>query len=300
MAGVTNPRRLPMPRTTFAVCRRVHDRRFLLRPDARLTAIVTWLLATLAPLFDVHVHAVTVMSSHYHMVLSVEDQRISEFFRDFNSLLAKAVNVLRRARRGIVWEPGELSLVECKTSDAIIFELAYCIVNPVAAGLVWSPEDWPGLSIQVEEFGRRVLEAARPEGFFDPGAWDELASLAVTLPPMLIAELGEDEARRRIRDEVNRQVAEARADIKAKGWRVLGAVAARNARPFDRAKTWETFGVIHPTFATGPGRVLERIAAAEELVVLLEDYQAGERDIVWPYGTYLMRVRHGMRVADPP
>ena len=65
--------------------------------------------------------------------------------------------------------------------------------------------------------------------------------------------------------------------------------------------------MIHPTFATGPGRVLERIAAAQELVVFLEDYracwlryQAGERDIVWPYGTYLMRVRHGMRVADPP
>ncbi|MCA9607779.1 MAG: hypothetical protein KC619_19355 [Myxococcales bacterium] len=84
------------------------------------------------------------------------------------------------------------------------------------------------------------------------------------------------------------------------GERALGAVAGRNVGPFGRAKTWETFGVIHPTFATGPGRVLERIAAAEELVVLLEDYQAGERDIVWPYGTYLMRVRHGMRVADPP
>ncbi|MCB9592829.1 MAG: hypothetical protein H6719_08855 [Sandaracinaceae bacterium] len=148
---------------------------------------------------------------------------------------------------------------------------------------------------------------ARPEGCFDPRLWDAKATLAVTLPPMLLAELGEDEARWRIRREVDREVAKARADIKAKGWRVLGPIAARYVGAFERAKSWETFGVIHPTFATGQGRVAERIEAAKEVVVFRESYRAcwkryraGERDIVWPYGTYLMRVRHDMRVADPP
>ena len=129
----------------------------------------------------------------------------------------------------------------------------------------------------------------------------------MTLPPMIVAELGEDEARRRIRAEVDRQVAAARAHIKSKGWRVLGPVAARNVGPFERAKSWETFGKLHPTFATRPGRVRERIEAAKEVVEFRDDYRAcwrryraGERDIVWPYGTYLMRARHGMRVADPP
>jgi len=152
-----------------------------------------------------------------------------------------------------------------------------------------------------------LLSAGRPGRFFDARFWDANASLAVTLPPMLLAEIGEDEARRRIRKEVDRQVAKARADIKAKGWRVLGAIAARHVGPFDRARTWETFGVIHPTFATGPGRVTERIEAAKEVVAFRESYRAcwrryraGERDIVWPYGTYLMRARHGMSVADPP
>lgn len=304
---MTDPRHIPMPRTTFAVCRRVHDRRFLLRPDAALTAIVTWLLAMLAPLFGVEVHAVCVMSSHYHMVVSVADQRISDFFRDFNALLAKAVNVLRGARRGIVWEPGGLSIVECKTIDAMIYEIAYCMVNPVAAGLVYRPEDWPGLNITLEDLGRRVLSAARPEKFFDPARWDAAASLAVTLPPMLLRELGEDEALRRIRREVERQVALAHADRKQRGGRVLGAVAAQNVSPFERAKSWETFGEIHPRFATGPGRTEEREEAKKELVGFLEGYRAcwrryraGERDVVFPYGTYLMRVRHGVRVADPP
>ncbi len=304
---MTYPRQIPMPRTTFAVCRRVHDRRFLLRPDDALTNLVLFLLAVLAPLFDVEIHAATVLSSHFHLVVSVEDQRISDFFRDFNSFLAKGVNVLRRARRGIVWEPGDLNIVELKTTDAMVFEIAYAIVNPVAAGLCWRPEDWPGLSIQLQELGRRVLRGARPTFFFDASAWDANASLQVTLPAQLLAELGEDEARRRIAAEVERQVAAAHADIRARYGKVLGPVAARNVRPFQRAKTWETFGVIHPHFATGPGRVAERVEAAEQLVAFLEDYRAcwrryraGELDVVFPYGTYLMRVRHHVRVAPAP
>lgn len=305
--GVTYSRRLPMSKTTFAVCRRVHDRRFLLRPDERLTGLVTWLLATLAPMFGVEVHAMTVMSSHFHAVVSVEDQRISELFGVFDALLAKAVNVLRKARRGIVWEPGELGIQELKTVDAMVFDIAYAIANPVAAGLVWSPEDWPGLSIQVEDLGRRVLEGVRPAFFFDPGQWALEASIEVTLPPRMLEELGEVESRRRIAAEVKRQVAKARAEVKAKHHRVLGPLAARHVSPYRRAKTWETFGERHPHFATGPGRVAERIAAAVELKTYRQEYRAawhryraGERDVVFPYGTYLMRVRHGVRVADPP
>jgi len=306
LAGVTDARRIPMERATFAVCRRVHDRRFLLRPDAAMTALVLWLLAVCAPLFGVEVNAITVMSTHYHLVLSVADQRISQFFELFNAWLAKGVNVLRGARRGIVWEPGGLSIVELKTVDAVIFEIAYCIVNPVAAGLVWRPQDWPGLSVQVEDLGRRVLSGSRPGFFFDPRRWVPEASLTVTWPPCLL-ELGEDEARRLVAAEVARQVAQARAEIKARYGKVLGPVAARNASPFQRAKSWETFGALNPHFATGPGCVAERIEAAVELVAYLEDYRAawrryraGESDLVFPYGCYLMRVRHGVRVAPAP
>jgi hypothetical protein len=265
-----------------------------------------WLLAVCAPMFGVEVHAITVLSTHYHIVLSVADQRISKFFELFNAWLAKGVNVQRGARRGIVWEPGGLSIVELKTTEAVVHAIAYCIVNPVAAGLVWDPRDWPGLSVQVEELGRRVLAATRPESFFDPKRWLPEASLQVSWPACLL-ELGEDEARRLVAAEVDRQVALARAEIKAGYGKVLGPVAARNASPFRRAKTWETFGEMNPRFATGPGRRAERVEAAEELEAYLEDYRAawlryrdGERDVVFPYGCYLMRVRHGVPVAPGP
>ncbi len=82
-------------------------------------------------------------------------------------------------------EPGELDIVELKTVDAMIFEFAHAIVNPLAAGLVWRPEDWSGLSIQVEELGRRELRGVRPGFFFDASTRDADASLRVTLPPRL-------------------------------------------------------------------------------------------------------------------
>jgi len=39
-------------------------------------------------------------------------------------------------RRGILCPPGELGMVELKTTEAVVFQIAYAIVNPVAAGLV--------------------------------------------------------------------------------------------------------------------------------------------------------------------
>ena len=78
-----------------------------------------------------------------------------------------------------------------------------------------------------------------------------------------------------------------------------------NAWPAYRLE-WQTFGSLHPSFATGPGRVLERIAAGGRLRAFRQAYrdcwqryQAGERGLLWPYGTYLMRVRHRVRIADP-
>ena len=267
--------------------------------------MVTWLLAACALLFDVQVHCATVMSTHVHLVVTVSDQRISEFMQHFIANLAKAVSVLRRLRRGVVFEPGGLNIVECKTLDAVVYELAYCIVNPVAAGLVWRPEEWPGLCVLVDDIGGGALEGERPGFYFRARTWAQRAVLRLTWPPCLLA-LGEDEARRLVADEVARQLAEAHADIEAKGWSVLGPVDARNASPFKRAKTWETFGSLHPNFATGPGRVEERIEAAIELREFRQQYRAcwqryvaGETDVVWPYGTYLMRRRHGVRVAEP-
>ncbi|MBX3271054.1 MAG: hypothetical protein KF729_12385 [Sandaracinaceae bacterium] len=157
------------------------------------------------------------------------------------------------------------------------------------------------------EIGRRVREVAAPDFFFRPGLWDPSAVLATTMPARLLEELGEDEARRRIEAEVERQIGVARANVKSQGWQVLGPVAARNVSPFRRAKSWEDFGSLSPTFAVGRGNHEEREAAIAELKAFRAayraawtSYRAGDRDAVWPYGTYMLRVRHRVDVEPAP
>lgn len=280
----------------------------MLRPDGELTALFTWLLAVCAQAFGLEVHAICVMSSHYHLVCSVEGDVISRFLELLDGQLAKSVNVLRRARRGILWEPNTLGITELKTLDAIVEAIAYTIANPVAAGLAWEPGDWPGLNVLVHELGHRVLGASIPGVYFRAQTWDSEASVSVTLPASLLEAYGEDETREQIETQLARFVADARADIKKKGWTVLGPVAARNVSPFRRATSWEPFGTLRPTFATGRGNVAERVEAAEELRVFRAEYRAawlryrdGEREgVVFPYGTLMMRLRHGVAVSPAP
>ncbi|HEY8428276.1 MAG TPA: hypothetical protein VIL20_07875 [Sandaracinaceae bacterium] len=49
------------PHATYAICRRVNEHRFLLRPDPALNQLFTWVLAVTAASFDVEVLAATVM-----------------------------------------------------------------------------------------------------------------------------------------------------------------------------------------------------------------------------------------------
>lgn len=305
---MTAPRRMPMEPTTFAVCRRVHDRRFALRPDSALTSLVVWLLGLFLPRFGVELHAATVMSTHYHLVVTASEQRLSDLMERLNATLAKAVNVLRKSRRGILWTPGELSIVELKTERAMVFQIAYAIVNPVASGLVWDPEDWPGLCVRVDQMhgGVGELRGTRPGFFFRTARWAETSVVRVTLPPPLLA-LGEDVARDLIRREVERQLAEAQLKIRAKRFRVLGPVAARNVSPYRRAKTGEEFGALNPRLAAGPGEHEALKAAIEEYVsfqleyrAAWKRYKAGEVGVVFPYGTLRMRMRFRVRVAEPP
>ncbi|MBX3273871.1 MAG: transposase [Sandaracinaceae bacterium] len=279
----------------------------MLRPDEALTALFIWMLAVCADAFGVEVHAVCVMSSHYHLVCTVEGDVISRFLEHLNGSLAKAVNVLRRAPRGILWEPGTLGITELKTPAAVVEAIAYTISNPSAAGLVWAPGEWPGLNVLANEIGRRVLRGVRPGFYFRELFWPDEVTLPVTMPAVLVEAYGEDGARERIELEVTRLVRDARAEIRRKGWCVLGAVAARNVSPFRRAKSWETFGTLKPSFATGRGQVEEREEAIEELRLFHAEYRAawtryrvGERDVLFPYGTLMMRLRHRVEVAPAP
>src|SRR5690606_1512208 len=113
-----------------------------------------------------------------------------------------------------------------------------------------------------------------------------------------------DAGRERIAAEVARQEAKARAEVKESGWEVLGRVREMNVSPYRRAKSWEPLGKLVPHLAAGRGHTAERIAAIEELrglraahALAKAGWIAGVREVVFPAGTYWMRVHHRARVA---
>jgi putative transposase len=295
--------RLIRPRATYAICRRIEGRRFLLRPDDELNRLFTWCLATAAAQFEVEVHVAVCMSTHYHLVVTVPNENVSELMHAMNLRMAQGLKVLRKYVSGVVWEPGKLSIVELKTTEAVVEQIAYALANPVKAGLVFDARDWPGVTAAVEDIGTGALSATRPDYYFDPEKWGDDVSHPLTLPACL-RDRSIEEAHDWIRSELEHQQTLARAHVKAEGWKVLGAVAAKNVSPYRCAKSWREIGKLTPHIAAGRGQKEARLAAIAELLEFRALYRdakrrwcAGERDVVFPAGTYWMRVHHGVRVA---
>jgi hypothetical protein len=147
----------------------------------------------------------------------------------------------------------------------------------------------------------------RPEGFFrdeeSGGAWPKTATLRFSRPPGF-EELTDEELAARIRDAIEAKEAGYRAQAQREGRRFVGRRAvlrtSRYAYPQSRR---QPFGLV-PTIA---GRTGPRIEAIERLRTFraehadaLAAYRAGDHDVVFPYGTWKMRVYYGARCRPPP
>jgi hypothetical protein len=125
----------------------------LLRPDPELNNLFRYCLAVLAPRFGIAVHCATVMSTHEHLVVTDTRGELPRFLQELHRLLALGIKVLRKWE-GAVWDNEKTSVVELRTEQAVLEKIAYCIGNPVAAGLVRRAHQWPGVSARPEQLGR--------------------------------------------------------------------------------------------------------------------------------------------------
>ena len=53
--------------------------------------------------------------------------------------------------------------------QAVLEKVAYCIANPVAAGLVRRADQWPGVTTTPEQLGRASWTAKRPDFYIRAG-----------------------------------------------------------------------------------------------------------------------------------
>jgi len=295
-----------LPGKVYLVTRRTERRHLLFRPDGQMNRLFRYCLALAARKTGIVVHAVVLMSNHYHLVLTDPFGRVTELTEELNWLLTKTTQCLR-GWVGRVFDGAKPSYVELLTPDAIVDKIAYVLANPVEAGLVRYGREWPGVRTRVADMGAPPQRTERPDCFFaEDGKLSEAAALRFELPDVLVDLHGVEGARQRLAEAVERREEALRAEARAANKSFMGATRVRKASPYGRAKTYEPRHGLDPRLAAGGDketleeRKRERREFQEHHEWCRTRWFGGERDLLWPAGTDHMRRRHGVRCADPP
>jgi REP element-mobilizing transposase RayT len=298
-ATVTAPRRV-VPGATYLVSRRCTQREFLLKPSTLTNLIVKFVLAVAAARYGVLVHAICVMSNHWHIVLTDPRANLPDFNRFLDGVVAKALNSLY-GRWENFWAPTPYSGVALVSPEDVVEKVAYALANPAASDLVDHDRKWPGVWSDPRLIGQPGELVPRPGHYFaQDGSMPESEELVFSTPPgFASAEVFQALVTARLR-ELEQEAAAKRAE---RGIEVLGAPRVRKQRHTDRPAPGEPRRVLNPRIAARDK--WKRIEALGRLVSFLEchrdallRYCRGERDVIFPRGTYLMRVRFGVACAS--
>jgi REP element-mobilizing transposase RayT len=295
---VTAPRQV-LEGTTYLVTRRTAQRQLLLRPSTESNAIFLYVLAVAAERYGVLVHAFCVMSNHYHLVVTDRRAELPAFARYLDSLVARAMNA-SLGRWEDFWAPPSFSAVSLASPDDIIDKIAYTLANPVTAGLVRSGREWPGLRSGPELIGAEPIVANRPNTFFRAkGYMPQSVELTVCPPP------GFDhpaELRARVAKELEVREDRAAKTVATEGRGFVGTAKVLAQKPTSRPAPGEPRRTLNPRVAARDRwKRLEVIGRLKDFLVRYREawrrWRAGARDVVFPCGTYLLRVAHGVSCA---
>jgi len=205
--------------------------------------------------------------------------------------LAKAQNA-SLGRWENLWSSDKTSLVLLVNETDVLEKMAYTLANPTAAGLVRSPEQWPG--IISHRFGERH-DVEMPDVFFDDeGELPDRLTLQFVRPAILHA-LSDAELQARLHDDVAKLVKRAREDMALRKLPFVGRNAVlrqgftavpktpaprRNPSPRIAAK------------ATPPrlDAIRRMLLFAREYRAAWLEWRAGNRNALFPLGTYALRI----------
>jgi putative transposase len=291
---MTAPRQI-LPGTVYLVTRRCTQRQLFLRPSRTVNEIFLYLLARAARRYGVRVHAFCVLSNHFHLVVTDPKARLPAFGQYLDSLVARALNA-SLGRWESFWAPDSYSAVALATPHDIVAKAAYVLANPVAAGLVRLGRKWPGLWSDPVKIGGEALEAKRPGRFFRPkGTMPEVEKLELTVPAGF-------ESAEEFRGRLSTALADLEAQAAKAGRGVLGVRRVLAQKPTAKPAPVERRRALNPRVAARDK--WKRIEALGRLVAFLDSYRAawaarrrGVVDVLFPAGTYLLRVLHGVQCA---
>ena len=151
---------------------------------ALVNQVVGYCLATAQEKYGISIHTFCVMSNHWHLVFTDVYGNFPDFLRDVHANIAKCVNA-SLAREGQGWEARPPHVMQLAQERDFYHWGSYVIANPVSAGLVEVPEEWPGMIATRFE---QTWTVERPTVYFDESSnWPAEATLKLSPPVSLTA-----------------------------------------------------------------------------------------------------------------
>jgi hypothetical protein len=212
-------------------------------------------------------------------------------------LVGRALNALHGHWEHF-WAPGSFSGVTLGTPEDIVAKAAYTLANPTAARLVSRSRDWPGLRSSPGQVGG-AIRVHRPDHFFSrTGYLPEIIDLELKVPPGFSSAA-------EFRKDLENALAALETRAVAGDPKFLGAPSVLAQRSSDRPSGGELRRQLNPRVAARDK--WKRAELLGKLKAFLADYRdalAAWREKqpcpVFPVGTYLMRVAHGVTCAAGP
>jgi putative transposase len=286
------------------ITHRCSERRLFLAPDddGQVSEHIGYCMGLALQRTGVRLNAACWMGNHHHTDVADPEGRVPEFKEYLHSQVARGINALR-GREENLWRRGGSHDTRKASDDESLRSNVYTLTNPVKAGLVKTGGRWPGFTTHGWKFGE-VRRFRRSEWYFDADNPDMPPYVEIKLErPQIMLHLTDDELYEVLMGEVEAEERKVQNEMAKDGRRFKGENKLRKQN-WRKAPTTP-----NPTFAAAP-RVhgskwpritqLSRDREWDRAYAEARESQARGEDAVFPYGTYWLRVRMGVKVAAAP
>ena len=298
MGAMTLPRQF-LPNSTYFITRRATQREFWLKPTRQTTQIFLYCIAVAAQKTGIRVHAACVMSNHWHAIVSDSSTNVAQFYTWVHKYVAKAVNCAM-GRGENLWAAGKVNVIALESSEDVLDKIVYTLCNPVSTHLIAKAEKWPGVWLYRRSHSCIVK---RPDVYFQKdGTMPETAELIIHQAPGH-ENLPIHTYEKLIADEISKEEHNIANDMSTAKKTFMGMDAVLRQSHREKPQTIEPRRGMNPRFAARNKEL--RISAVERYKQFvanywdaLKEWKRGNREVVFPAGTYAMRLHARVNVAS--
>ena len=137
---MARPLRIQQPGLTYHIYARGNDRVPIFLDDTDRRSFL-WLFAEVIARFKIECHAICQMTNHYHAVATTKEANLSRAMQTLNGEYACSFNA-RHRRKGHLFED-RFGAQIIQLGSYFLTSCRYIVRNPVRAGMVAQPDEWP-------------------------------------------------------------------------------------------------------------------------------------------------------------